>query len=785
MIWKIVSFFLSCIIFFDVYGVSTGNIINIKHPINGELPKTIRDIAYDVDSSQSVSLEDLKNLVEYTTTNTGNNYYSDFHYRPNIINLSEIKFQDSELYDKILWNIIDNNSLKQNINNDISKNNRIFLARDFITNVYYNGIYYYEIHYAFIINLDQKYVHEILLPFSPWSLYLHDSHIDNLTTIFSNTSIIKTWEVWELCLRGNFKKEKYNSIIIDKLSKDDFYIQRVHLNCWNSVYIKDDLPLYPKNFPINKNPPPIWPEKEVPLPPHTPLFPIPPITKWRWSGKVTSAPIVRPWPFGYPETWWDLWKEINEPKKNNDNCDESKIDLKKKLEILKKLEEEKWKMEKELNDDIKTINKYFTCYSGQWNYKAKFNSKCINSIYNRYNKKVKKINDEIEEIQDEISKLYEKIRILESKLSEILQIYLYINSIWENMLTVNGKWAQVTTPCGWWILMPWTSAGSPNKIDVSPEQQRKFQQDVAYALMNWKTWEEAIKNAILKNTPENYQWWGEETTNYIWKYVWETYAKCLKTLYQKQLKIYFGIMYPDISDKDITRLIKIMFEREKWLKSSEKVNIRKIEEIMDKVKKLINKKIKKEEELWYIINDTRRKFRKEIKKCLKKERENIQNIQQEIRILQAFLEYCNSGNWRYEISYIDIKKLCSVLKNMLENELFNTNKALVKFIKQLLKENCKETQEPEISQDMQDRLDLVLDNFNRKINNNYQNYSEKINKLEKINEKLEEIKKQKENYINIFDYIIGKINTMVQSYEEMEVKVFLEWLEEIIENIDI
>lgn len=682
------------------YGYALNEEVEVRHPIQGNFADTLKNVSFDVDSSRSYSVKDTKYWIENAEKiaaerNNALEMNSKFHFWPNIFNLTEIYYHDPSLYNQIIAEILerepDKKEISEKLGEEIEGGERVFLARDFITVLEHNQKTYYEVHYALIINLDSKYYKELIAhDFKEFSA-LHDPHTEKLSDAFKSAHA-PIGVVWELCLRGNLKRQKYNSIIVDKLdySKPEFFIERIHLSCHGSYYCEEELTELPPLVPRPKEPPPWEPEEEIPVPPRNPRHPKPPPVYLDPEKPGEGIPPVRPWPFGYPETGETTpfpGTEAGEDEPESETeCPESDEKINEKKELLEEMKKEFEELKKEFNEDIRTINEKFKCYPGQWEDNASFNTDCVQEIYDKFNEEIQELKKQIDELQEELSEMQGRIEKLKEEFCPVTRAFIYRNSIWSNMLQVGGEWSNVTVPCGGGILMPGHSSGVGARVEVTPEQQREFQRNVAYALMSGKTWEEAVSNAVTKGIPEG-DGWGES----VWKEVWAIYANCLKELHTKQLNIYLRLAFPDASDEQINEMINAMFDGEKALSQDKKDLLEKNRKAIAEIQREQDELIKKITENWNKINDLRREFRAEIReKCLDKTREDIERKRHEIWILESFLEWCNNPSGEYEFNYTNRETLCKTLQAMLKNPKFNQNSGLKGFIELLLKNHCRE-----------------------------------------------------------------------------------------------
>ena len=295
------------------------------------------------------------------------------------------------------------------------------------------------------------------------------------------------------------------------------------------------------------------------------------------------------------------------------------------------------------------------------------------------------IKNQINKLREEQGNISNAIKSLAKQLGCVIDSYRYRSSLLQNMLYGGGKWSQVSVPCGKGILMPGPSAGSPTKIDVTPAQQGKFQRRIGYAMMQGKTWKEAVKGAYY--IPKDSSWGG-----YVWKEVWKKYADCLKELYKKQFRIFLknDSNYPGCDDEEIEKMINVMFNGSSALTSEQKKQLNQFNKQKDEYLKQQKKIDEAIEKLNNQIDDLRWKFRDEVrKKCLTPGREEINKTRQTIWIIESFLKYCRNHTGTYEFKRMDTQTLCATLNEMLNNPAYNSNLGLKEFIQLLIKNHCR------------------------------------------------------------------------------------------------
>ena len=119
---------------------------------------------------------------------------------------------------------------------EIARGDRVFLARDFLDRVHAREGQFVEVHWALLINLDAQTTREPLVhSYAPRGLgHLHDPRVDVLQALFDGVALEGT--SWDLCLRAN-RLRSFDAVVVEKLAEapeDEFFLGRMHRFCRGS-----------------------------------------------------------------------------------------------------------------------------------------------------------------------------------------------------------------------------------------------------------------------------------------------------------------------------------------------------------------------------------------------------------------------------------------------------------------------------------------------------------------------------------------------------------------------
>ncbi|MFO8089755.1 MAG: Ig-like domain-containing protein [Desulfatiglandaceae bacterium] len=721
------------------------DVYRVWHPIEGSIPRKYYDVGYEIDGSRNLSLQDVHDMIS-NAENSAEFYnnleptasppplstekFTKFHFWPNIINLSAVYDNTvyPELFDLILddaWNYTNNPTLlTAQITSDIMDGDRVFLARDFIDKIIYNFQSFYEVHYVMIINLDKKTVTEILgHQFSEAGLpVLHDPHTELLQAAFDGTDD-SPGEVWDMCLRGN-RTKKYQAINVDRLLTESgsmaYFISRVDLNClcascppFDSGFwdFEPDVPWEPWIPPVIKIP------EEINPPPGG-----------NGGGIISGNPPAAGNPVDNPEDqpvepWTFPATPLDEDTANpdSDTGDEETGGACEGLTPGCNPEdfETAGRLSQEIDDQLQDARDSragdVTTFSGdrettwgfkyEWKSGATFNDPCIQAHYENYNSQIANLQAEIDALVAQYGGLYDQRKALRDNANNVFQALLYRENLWSNMLEVNGEWQNVDPePC----MPPWIPAGGNPFEDptgggvviVGARLQAKFQRVVAYAMMNGKTFDQAVEEAInskdcYPNNDPNDPDTQPRATVYkdaVFVMIWKQYAECLKNLHAKIARNYMNMVFggeEELSEEDINKKVAALLLGVSSLSPSEREEYESLTSAIDAITESLRGLSEQIDAKRNEIDRLRREFRQKALDCLKASLENIRQLRAKSWILQAFLIWCENHEAEEAFpQYVDIDRFCRMLNQLLDHPDTVQAPKLKAYLEMLVSCNC-------------------------------------------------------------------------------------------------
>ncbi len=729
----------------DVSLVPHVDIFSVYHPHPGSIPREYYDVGWEIDGSRNLTLSQVNEMIATAEANA--RYYNTlvpsdapgamstdkftcFHFWPNIINLSAVygNADHPDLFDRILEDLLqyteNPSTVKGQLTADISAGDRVFIARDFIDKIIYNFTSFYEIHYVLIINLDKKTAFEIPAhQFLPTGLPgLHDPHTDLLHEAFISDDET-LGEVWDICLRGN-KTKKYQALNVDRLLTEagtrEYFVSRVDLHC-----------ACPSCAPFDNG---FWDfEPDVPWEPWIPpVIRIPEVIDPPpngGGGNTGNPPPGSPVPFDTPENqpvqpWTFPVTPMDEDSANPDSDLDGGEETGGQCEGLTpgcgpEDFETAMRLKEEIGNQLQNARDIratdVTTFSGdsettwgfryEWNPTAEFNDPCIQELYQAYNSQIAELANGVETLVTEYQALYDEREALRENASNVLQALLYRDNLWSNMLEVHGKWHDVEPePC----MPPWIPAGGNPFEDptgsafvvIGAELQAKFYKIVSYAMMNHKTFDEAVEEAINSrdcypnNDPDDPDTRPRATVykDDVFVMIWKQYAGCLKRLYAKIARNYMNMVYggdQPLPEEDLNKKIAVLLDGSAALSPSDRAAnetlVSEMERINGRLKELAAETTAKRNE----IDRLRREFRKKALDCFKPSLENIRRLRSASWILQAFLVWCENPDAEDAMPmYVDLERFCSVLRELAGNPEAETAPKLKAYISMLINCNC-------------------------------------------------------------------------------------------------
>lgn len=752
----------------------------VNHPFPGGWPDLLTDIAYDVDTSQSLSFEELETKINNAQSmadqaNTQNqpdypgviyfpnedeavevgqyphDFITKFHFWPNIINLTEVYYSEddhalfNDIIDQLLEKEPNKDQLKSDLMAQIVRGDRVFSACDFITSLWYGFARFTEVYYGMLINLDnpdetgtrRPYVQEILVhDYAAYGLpYLHDPHTEELVDMFNDPAAFPIGASWDLCLRGNLKKNKYHAIIVDKLAEApeaEFYIVQVHLNCFCNPFYDGpdssipDVPWKPPPPPEEEEPllwePQPFPNPNPPRNPHAPPNP-----------KPDPDPARRPIPWPFPPDAIPLPQEdpieppvdkLEPPDEEElpEGCEQPPIDCSDKEaagdklnETIERREEAKAKRA----EDAEKFSDLFDDYELKLAWlegieEIAFNDPCLNELLKELLEDIQPLLERGEALGEQTNDITQQIKDIKESDPVLKALYLR-SSIWDNMLHVGGSWSQVKVRCPPpFIIIPVEVPIKEAVIKIDGEKQGTFQRIVGIAMMQGKSLEQALQEAqrlvvgannVMNRTgkewseavEEVYRTGGRESTGFegIWDAIWKKYGECLENLFRKQLTEYLKELFGDsISGDQLEEMINVMFNGEAALDDDQKARY---QEMQDKVKALQAQQANLAYEMAKLgdqVNEKKQAFREKADRCCfaRSLQNNLRLLQLE-KILESYREWCDNPDATFKVAFIPeyaagryaeyiegcVSRLCAALCKIMDDEEFQEFEGLRRY----------------------------------------------------------------------------------------------------------
>lgn len=650
----------------------------VHHPIDGSWPTLLSDIAYDVDTSSSLSFDELKDLIDSAPGEADGTSLTKFHFWPNIINLTEVYYaeDDHALFNDILEQLLENEpnsaQLKSQLTAQVVRGDRVFVARDFISSLMYGFTTYWEVHYGLLINLDNPdqtgarnpYVQEILVhEYSAEGLpLLHDPHTEKLASLFASSTDTSLGKAWDLCLRGNLKKNKYNAIVVDKLAEApdaEFYIERVELTCGCDFFSDfdtsiPDVPGKPRKPPPHPQPVPIWERQPIPNPnpPRNPQAPPNP-------EPGPAGPPVEPWPF--PVDPFPLPQPAEEEpgieagEQQSERCERPEVDCSDQSAVTSKLEVVKSELRtarENRRQDRNTFERFRYQYGWYDDIEnVKFNDPCLNELLGQLRQDIAPLLAEIGDINNEMRALWQQFKEKRESMGgdPVLQAFNRRDRLWSFLFEFRGEgseqWHELTQSCQ--VFVPSISFGI---AAIGMEPQNVFQDKVSAGLMNGQTWETAVNSALTAMEeqaksvagPE----WAAAYAQGQWAAIWQGYANCYKQLLTRQLEIALNQEFGDsLTPEQLSQMINVMLNGRSALTEEQKRKYDEIQEELEALRRQMDEKAEPKKNLFDALDKKRQDFEaKAWRCCFLKSRENINRLFQEQLILEAYLKWCQDPN---------------------------------------------------------------------------------------------------------------------------------------------
>ncbi len=553
----------------------------VAHPHTGWRSRIFRDVAWDVDAGQSFDVEYTRHRIEVAPelAAAGNyweetpwaedvilpyyltDFWTRFHVWPNIIRLTEIHYADFPLYEQILDELLalDPNgaTLRAQLDAEAAAGERLILARDFLTVVEVEDRLYWEVHFAFVLNLDAEYVVELEVhdQEDQGLGMIHDPSIDELVEALLDENE-PLGEVWHLCLRGNLKQRWFQAVVVDRLDEapePEFFSHRVHSSCIGGIDPPDE-----QDPPGDDDDTPEPPEDDDPPPepqitePWNPAHPNP------LCGGFPPL-LVYPWP------WLDCaWLQPEMPEPEPDEpCWDAYPCTDEEIAWVAQYRAEKQAYFDDglvmLNEDIGQFNEtiWTPLQAG-----LDFHDEDMQADYDATLETIAGLQAQIDVLRGEQAELNGEIAEVKAALPNRVDAALHRKGHVMNCLGLPGVYrldAMVWTA-------PMIPSGAPGVVaSITAGLQHAFQKDMVRRLNDGDSWSEAREGAL--HTRENYAEGGRYDAVNV--EVMSGYIRGLRDMWTQQLLLYLPRWYPDASEAELLELVEVVLDGEEALDEGE------------------------------------------------------------------------------------------------------------------------------------------------------------------------------------------------------------------------
>ena len=667
-------------------GVTTVLDGEARHPVTGRLPTIFLQVAYDVDSGAAYGIDHLRAVIDgaearaaatslpHVPDGTADEIrqlvakWRKLHFWPNIVNLTEVYYQDRALYDRILAELLEGNldaaQLTADLNEQTAAGDRVFLARDFLSSVAVSAAAtnrsYHEVHYALAVNLDARRLRE-LHSHQQTMIGLgtvHDPAVAELAAVF-NDQDEPLGEAWQLCLRGNFNQTRYRALIVDRLNrapKAEFFIARVHRTCGPAAPLEEEPP-----WKLPPQPPPPEPPGQVPAPPHNPEHPPPPVC----VDCLQGAPVILPWPFRkHPLPAAPSPSLLQKALADPGYLDPLLEDCAESTSIANELAAQAWQAYSELKGqlglDVKTFNGFIDHtghVSGSWQSGLAFELACMKSLYAQFSEHVDALAKQIDTFRQEGKLAWEQQEKRKASLPARLRTANYRTSLLSNMWFVGGPWwTAKTAAVHFWPLQP--------KNDVLIVDARKlapaFETHLKVGMMAGLTWDNAIAKALDAVA-------GSETTT---RSLLFQYGLALKESMKKMAKEFLPRAFEGLASGDLDGMVDVLLGGEQALLANE---IQTWEAFVQDTKSYqsgVDERAMQIHKLELQIDTLRRQFREAARSCIDKNRRSANEIAERARLLEGHESWCEAmqtfakwDGWQHDKA-LTKEELCDALEQL-------------------------------------------------------------------------------------------------------------------------
>jgi outer membrane murein-binding lipoprotein Lpp len=617
---------------------------DVHHPFPGVNPTVLTDVAWGVDEEQSLSVDDLRhtlthaaNWAEFNNTGGTTNTavagrpalaWTAFHFWPNILNLTEIYFEDTGVYHTVVNTLLaadpDGPARAAALHLDVSSGERVYLLRDFVTEVTLGPQVFHEVHFAVALNLEARTADE-------WQVHafagqglgvLRDPRVETLRTAFAAVGGA-LGEAWDICLRGNQRRTLYHAANVDRLRPappGDYWLDRIDRACFSGAPPTNPPPFY-LAIPTNRPPPPPpappggreGKNGAAPPPPEAPDPPAqPPVRPWPHKDKYDPPPAEEPeqgvagGPPAAPEPCPNL------------------------AGLLARLEAERAQKNAEkaaFNADMEKLR------SGlyEWVGGLTFTNPCLQALYDQFAAQVATLEAQIAAITQQLAQNQADYEAARDGLSPAVRVLTTLDTLWGNVKLVSGPWLDVP-PTNCVIVVPGIPGASTEVIIVPENEVRKFHVAITLGLVRGLSWDAAVDAAVANAFNPFYK--GEA----LMESAWRQHAECLRKIVEVQMAKYLRLAFPQWTEEDIQEGVKTAFDHDRDLTPEQRAEWEAFQQTVADLRQQAIGLLAQINGLREQINDLNREFRRQAAEtCIRQAKQQVEVLMHRVALLEGFL----------------------------------------------------------------------------------------------------------------------------------------------------
>lgn len=608
----------------------------VRHPFPGKFPKLLGGVGYGVDEQSAFTLSNIAERVSlapglaqsnnavYTGSSSNGaapRVWNQFHFWPNVIDLTLVHAGDSNLYTTIVGEILaldpDRTLIETQWLAEVTQGQRLFLARDFLNSVSLGTSTWSEVHFAMAINLDSPSARELQVHgLQPQGVVrLHDPRVDALNDVLPNVAQLPAGEVWCLCLRGNYQRSFHQALVVDKIvsfAGTALHIVQIGQSCSGS----------------SPGPPPTFDEPPVPPPPVEPPPPggggdgssgrkewsaarLPPVQEGQGPGRV---------PIADPPTGPDQAGQRNPPQP----IPSLQQELPKIQQLLAQAMQIADQLRANYNHDAELLRNM----SDSWIDGVQFTNAWVKEVYGRYAGEVAALRAQMAPLQAQAAACVVALRNARQSASPPIRALLSKSSIWDNVVNGFGPWSNLQIDCPTPIF---PGGGTGDLVGVHVDM---FTQDLVNGMMQGKSWDAAVAAALAN--PKNTPYGVAISPNSFYGAALIAWADCLRQLYEAKFRIALTQYYPGLTEAQREAMIPVLFDCDRDFTPEQRAELTALQTLIADADAKIDGLSTQVAALENQINtDVLRRFHAEAKTCQEQAAAQVIEAQNIQRILSA------------------------------------------------------------------------------------------------------------------------------------------------------